>query len=187
MSAVALIPAQFKLLATAILAGLLAALSAAAAWQWQANSYGKQLADQATQYQAYLRQTAEANAAVILQQQADRLELEARLATFDETSTEKLSYAQKENDRLQREYAAADNERKRLRIEVIIARADAVVSQTTSAGGMGNAASFELSPAAGSAVWDIRGGMKADQVKIEYLQGYVCAIKPDAPGCKKAN
>jgi len=174
---------HYKLFAAGAAVLVLMLLAAAGAWEWQANSYGKQLAEQRTEWADQLRLTAEANADVIRKQQTDRLVLEARLAALDTTSTEKLTHAQTENDRLRREYSAADNERRRLRIEVRVARADATVSAATGAGSLGDAASVELSAAAGSAVWDIRGGMTADQAKIEYLQGYICMIKPDVFGC----
>ena len=122
------------------------------------------------EHQNHLRQVAEANAAVILKQQANRLALEQRLATADKQSTEKLTHALTENDRLERLYSSADDERRRLRIEVKVARADAVVSAATGAGSVGDAASVELSAAAGRAVWGIRRGMIDDQAKLAYLQ-----------------
>jgi len=122
------------------------------------------------EHQAHLRQVAEANAAVILKQQADRLALEQRLAKADQQSTEKLTHALTENDRLERLYSSADDERRRLRIEVKVARADAIVSAATGPGSVGDAASVELSAAAGRTVWDIRRGMKQDQAALEYLQ-----------------
>lgn len=129
------------------------------------------------EHQAHLRQVAEANAAVILRQQADRLKLEQRLAEADQQSTEKLNHALTENDRLERLYSSADDERRRLRIDVKIARADAVVSAATSAGRVGDAATVELSAAAGSAVWDIRAGMISDQEKLAYLQQWARAVR----------
>lgn len=127
-------------------------------------------------HQNHLRQVAEANAAVILKQQAARLALEQRLATADKQSTEKLTHALTENDRLERLYSSADDERRRLRIEVTLARNDAIVSATTGPGSVGDAASVELSPAAGRAVWDIRRGMKQDQAALEYLQEWAREI-----------
>jgi len=122
------------------------------------------------EHQTHLRQVAEANAAVILKQQAERLDLEKRLAKADQQSTEKLTHALTENDRLERLYSSADDERRRLRIEVKVARADAIVSAATGPGSVGDAASVELSAAAGRTVWDIRRGMKQDQAALEYLQ-----------------
>ena len=167
---------QYKLIAGGATVLVLMGLAAAGTWQWQANSYGAQLAEQRAEWSDQLRLTAEANAAVIRKQHTDRLVLEARLAALDTTSTEKLTHAQAENDRWRREYSAADNERKRLRIDVQIARADAIVSAATSPGSMVDAASVEISPAAGRAVWDIRGGMISDQAKLKYLQEWALSV-----------
>lgn len=128
------------------------------------------------EHQTHLRQVAEANAAVILKQRADRLALEQRLAKADQQSTEKLTHALTENDRLERLYSSADDERRRLRIEVKVARADAIVSAATGAGSVGDAASVELSAAAGRTVWDIRRGMKQDQAALEYLQEWARSL-----------
>lgn len=168
---------QYKLAAAGVVVLVLCALSFGAAWQWQGNAYGKQLAEKDVEHQVFLRQVAEANASVILQQQADRQDLERRLADADQQSTEKLNHALTENDRLERLYSSADDERRRLRIDVKIARADAVVSAATSAGRVGDAASVELSAAAGSAVWDIRAGMISDQEKLAYLQQWARAVR----------
>src|SRR5690606_34760433 len=112
----------------------------------------------------------EANAEVILQQQADQQAQADRLAKLDTTHTQELSHALDENRRLESLYSAADGERRRLRIEVRVARNDAIVSETTGAGSVGDAASLELSGAAGRSVWDIRRGMIEDRAKLEYLQ-----------------
>lgn len=128
------------------------------------------------EHQNHLRQVAEANAEVILKQQADRLALVQRLANADQQSTEKLTHALTENDRLERLYSSADDERRRLRIEVKVARADAVVSAATGSGRVGDAASVELSAAAGRTVWNIRRGMKQDQAALEYLQKWASEV-----------
>ena len=167
---------QYKLIAVGAAVLTLMVLSAAGTWHWQANSYGQQLAEQRSEWADQLRLTAEANATVILKQQTGRLALEARLGILDTTSTEKLTHAQAENDRLRSEYSAADSERKRLRIEAILARNDAVVSATTSTCSVGDATSVELSPAAGRAIWDIRGGMISDREKLAYLQQWAKAL-----------
>jgi len=181
MSLTDLIPPQYKLLAAGLVVALLMAVAATGTWQWQANSYGKRLAEQAAEHQSFVRTVAEANATVIRQQQEARLGLEAQLAAIDETSTWKLTHANAENDRLERLYVAADDERKRLRIEIKLARADLVVSETAGAGSLGDAASVELSAAAGQAVWDIRRAMIEDRAKLEYLQGWARTVSGRAP------
>lgn len=154
----------------------LALLLVAGVQQYRVMDTKGELAEVRAEWSESLRLTAEANAAVIRKQQTDRLVLEARLAALDTTSTEKLTHAQDENDRLRDLYNAADDDRRRLRIEVRVARADTIVSAATSAGSLGDATSVELSAAAGSAVWDIRGGMISDREKIEYLQGYIRSV-----------
>ncbi|HAW62093.1 MAG TPA: hypothetical protein DCX26_07180 [Pseudomonas sp.] len=167
---------QYKLAAAGVAVLVLCALSFGAAWQWQGNAYGRQLAAKDVEHQVFLRQVAEANAAVILKQQAERIDLERRLAKADQQSTEKLTHALTENDRLERLYSSADDERRSLRIEVTLARNDAIVSATTGSGSVGDAASLELSAAAGRAVWDIRRSMIDDQAKLSYLQEWARQI-----------
>src|SRR5690554_5964015 len=141
-------------------------------WLIQGWRMGEQMAEQRTEHVDLLRRTAEANARVILQQQADQQAQAQRLADLDTIHTQELSHALQENRRLEDLYSAADDERRRLRIEVIVARNDATVSETTGAGSMGDAASLELSPAARRAVFDLRRSLIEDREKLEYLQGW---------------
>lgn len=175
---------QYRLLLTGLAVAALMAMSAAGAWQWQANAYGKQLADQRTLHSDTLGEIARASARMLRAQQDKRQALEQRLATLDADKHKVLTDAHDENERLRRLYAGADDERRRLRIEVIVARADATVSAATSAGRVGDGERLELSAEAGSAVWDIRGGMKSDEAKLDYLRRYVCELRPDMAVCK---
>ena len=151
-------------------AALLAA--GAAGWATQGWRMGEQMAEQHAAHTDLLRRTAEANAQVILQQQADQQVQAQRLAELDTKHTKELSDALKENRRLEGLYSRADDERRRLRIEVRVARNDATVSAISGTGSVGDAASLELSGEAGRAVWDIRRMMLEDRQKLIYLQGY---------------
>lgn len=155
-----------------------AAISAAfiAGWLTQGWRMGQQMAEQRAEHIDLLRRTAEANAQIILQQQADQQAQAQRLAELDTKHTKELSDALNENRRLEDLYSAVDDERRRLRIEVIVARNDATVSETTGTGSVGDAASLELSGEAGRTVWDIRRGMIEDREKLEYLQGWAKTI-----------
>lgn len=155
-----------------------AAISAAfiAGWLTQGWRVGEQIAEQRAEHIDLLRRTAEANAQIILQQQADQQAQAQRLADLDTIHTQELSHALQENRRLESLYSAADDERRRLRIEVIVARNDATVSATTGTGSVGDAASLELSGEAGRTVWDIRRMMLEDREKLEYLQGWAKTI-----------
>lgn len=137
-----------------------------------------------TAHQSDLTLIATAAAAQLRVQQDKRLALEQHLDTLDAAKHKELTDAQDENERLRRLYSGADSERRRLRIEVLVARADATVSAATGSGGLGDGERLELSGAAGQSVWDIRGGMKRDQTKLEYLQGYACGLRPDLEACK---
>ena len=148
-------------------------ISGAAGWSANGWRMGTQLSEQRTEHIDLLRRTAEANAEVILQQQTERQEQALHLANLDTKHTEELNHALSENRRLEDLYFAADGERRRLRIEVIVARNDAVVSTATSAGSVGDAATLDLSGAAGRVVWDIRRMMLEDRAKLEYLQNLV--------------
>ena len=140
---------------------------------------------QAAAHEHTLGEIARAAARQLQDQQEKRQALELRLSALDAKEHKELTDAQAENDRLQRLYAGADAERKRLRIEARIAANDRVVSDTAGAGSVVDGASVELSERAGSAVWDIRGGMISDRAKLAYLQGYVCEQRPDIEACKK--
>src|SRR5690606_41755068 len=151
------------------------ALIAAGTAGWAANGWrmGEQMAEQRTDHVDQLRRTAEANAQVILQQQAEQQAQAQRLAELDTKHTQELSHALQENRRLDDLYSAADGDRRRLRIEVIVARNDATVSAIADAGSVGDAATLDLSGAAGRVVWDIRRMMLEDRAKLEYLQNLV--------------
>lgn len=154
-----------------------AVLSAAFIGGWLVNGWrvGGQLAEQRTEHTDLLRRTAEANAAVIRQQLEGQQQLAAQLTQLDTQHTQELNNALSENRRLEELYSHADAERDRLRIEVIVARNDARVSETISTGSVGDAASLELSPAARRAVFDLRRLMIEDREKLEYLQGWARA------------
>lgn len=122
---------QYKLIALAAAVLALMALSAAGAWQWQGNAYGKQLADQAKAHETFLRQVAEANAAVILKQQAERRTLEVRLDTLDQQRYGELRHAQQEIERLSA--AVADGTR-RLSVRASCPAAAGDVSAATGTG-----------------------------------------------------
>lgn len=126
-----LIPSQCKLISAGAAVLALMAVSAAGAWQWQGNAYGKRLADQATAHETHLRQVAEANAAVILKQQAERQDLEGRLAANDQQRYGELRHAQQEIERLSA--AVADGSR-RLSVRASCSAAAGGVSASTGAG-----------------------------------------------------
>lgn len=89
------------------------------------------------------------------------------VAALDARYTKELADAQTRNTDLQRRLAAGGRVRVKGRCTV--------PASTTSAspGGVGDAATVELSPGAGQNVLDIRAGIISDQEKLKYLQEYI--------------
>lgn len=178
MNIIDLIPGSPR---TWLLGALLLAVFAAG---WAGNGWrmGEQLAVAEKSHSDTLGEISRAAAHQVRDQLDARLLLEQRLADLDSTKHKELTDAQDENESLRRLYSDADDERKRLRIEARVAKADLIVSATTGSGGVGDGASVELSERAGSAVWNIRGGMISDRKKLEYLQGYVRRVAAQRGG-----
>ena len=89
--------------------------SAWAAWEWQANAYGQQIAEQKTAHQTALTDVANANSALILAEQGKRLALEQWLAASDQAHYRALNDAKTNQDRLRDRLATAD-----LRLSVLL-------------------------------------------------------------------
>ena len=109
--------------------------SAWAAWAWQANAYGQQLAKHVSVHQTTLTHLANANSALILTEQDKRLALEQWLAASDQSHYRALTDAKTTQTRLRDRLATAD-----LRLSVLLdtpATNDRDGMQaTTSSGGM---------------------------------------------------
>ena len=109
--------------------------SAWAAWEWQANAYGQQLAEQNATHQTALTDLANANSALILAEQGKRLALEQWLAASDQAHYRALTDAKTNQDRLRDRIATAD-----LRLSVLLDTTAATGSDgmqaTTSPGGV---------------------------------------------------
>ena len=89
--------------------------SAWAAWAWQANAYGQQLAAKETAYQTERTHLANANSALILAEQGKRLALEQWLAASDQAHYRALTDAKTTQTRLRDRLATAD-----LRLSVLL-------------------------------------------------------------------
>jgi hypothetical protein len=129
------IPLSWRIGGAVVLIALLMAGSGAAAWQWQANSYGKQLAEQAVLHGDDLSAISSAAAAQVRTDLEKRLALEQRLAVSDQTIHEALTNAQKDQARLRAQLATSD-----LRLSVLIDATDSAggcsVPAGTEAGGV---------------------------------------------------
>ena len=82
--------------------------SAWAAWEWQANAYGQQLATKEAAHQTERSHLANANSAQILVEQGKRLALEQWLAASDKANYRALTDEQTKQARLRDRLATAD-------------------------------------------------------------------------------
>ena len=109
--------------------------SAWAAWAWQANAYGQQLAAKEAAHQTERTDLANANSAQILAEQGKRLALEQLLAASDQSHYRALTDEKIKQARLRDRLATAD-----LRLSVQLAATAATgcvgMQATTSTGGV---------------------------------------------------
>ncbi|PKI19419.1 lysis system i-spanin subunit Rz [Pseudomonas monteilii] len=146
---------DWRLTCLALLLGF--ALGGRGAWLWQANTYDKQLAEQAANYGRQLsakdrdhgREREQAAAAALDQlaeQQNARRDLEGRLQEQNQTHWKEMANAKKTQDRLRDQLATAD-----VRLSVLI-DAGAFAAQSCDGGGRETAGTGSL----------VHGAVRAD-------------------------
>ncbi|MEE3507753.1 MULTISPECIES: lysis system i-spanin subunit Rz [unclassified Pseudomonas] len=189
-----------KWIGFAVLALVLIGIGAAGAWQWQANSYTAIIKTNEANHQADLTAIANAGAAQARQALGKQKDAEQALATLDtkatqekadalaenETLRSQLTGTQADNDRLRGDVAAGD---RRLRIAGRCPASNTGggnVSAPSSTTGLGDAATVEISAAAGQTVFDIRAGIIADQAALRTLQDYATNVCQGAPAAGNA-
>ena len=149
--------------------------SAWAAWEWQANAYGQQLAEQKSAHQTALTDAANANSALILAEQDKRLALEQWLAASDQAHYRALTDAKTNQARLRDRIATAD-----LRLSVLLAEDSASgcdVPSTTSAVGVVHAARrAQLDPAHARRIIAITDAGDQGLIALRACQAYVRAV-----------
>ena len=148
-------------------------IGAGSAWQFQDWRYGEQLAEQAQQHAETLNQLTQAAATAQQVEQDKRLALEQRLAASEQTHFEKMTDAQKNQDRLRDRLATSD-----LRLSVLLNAADAAkgcgVSATAGPGGVDHAAvRARLDPAHAQRIIDITDTGDRGLIALEACQDYV--------------
>ncbi|ASV37441.1 lysis protein [Pseudomonas sp. NS1(2017)] len=115
-----LIPVQYRVAAVCLLLAILAAGSAAMAWNAQGWRYGQQLERQARLQADTLNELSQAAAALQRNEQDKRFALEQRLQNKDETHYKELTDEQTKQARLRDRLATAD-----LRLSVVLTATDA--------------------------------------------------------------
>lgn len=166
------------------------AASARAAWVWQANTFGTQLAEQADDYgkqlaekdRVYGREREEAAAAALnrlAEQQEARRALEARLQDQTKTHWKEMNDAQQAQARLRDRLATAD-----LRLSVLVDAgalagqgSDGGVREATSAGGVVHGAvRAQLDPANAQRIVAITDEGDRGLIALQACQAYLRVI-----------
>ncbi|MBI6551035.1 lysis protein [Pseudomonas veronii] len=148
-------------------------IGAVGAWMWQANSYGKIIADSNASHQVDLTAIANAGAAQARQSLEKQQAAEQALADLDQKAQKEKTDGLAENEKLRADVAAGT---RRLRIAGSCRASGGNVPGTASAASLGDAGAVELSTASGRTVFDIRAGIIADQAALKALQSYVMNV-----------
>ena len=146
--------------------------SAWAAWEWQANAYGQQLAAKEAAHQTERTHLANANSAQILAEQGKRLALEQWLAASDQSHYRVLTDEKTKQARLRDRLATAD-----LRLSVQFDTASTgcdAMQTTTSPGGVAHAARrAQLDPAHAQRIIGITGDGDQGLIALQACQAYI--------------
>ena len=150
----------------------LMAASARAAWTWQANAYGQRLAQQETEHQTVLTDLANANSALIIEEQGKRLALEQWLAASDQVHYRAQSDEKTKHARLRDRFATAD-----LRLSAILdvtdsARCSAMPAATDPSGMVYGAKRAQLDRAHAQRIIGITGDGDQGLIALQACQAY---------------
>ena len=146
--------------------------SAWAAWTWQANTYGQQLAAKEAAHQTERTHLANANSAQILAEQGKRLALEQWLAASDQSHYRALTDEKTKQARLRDRLATADL-RLSVQLDATAATGCDAVQTTPSAGGVVyGARRAQLDPAHAQRVIGITGDGGQGLFALQACQAY---------------
>ena len=146
--------------------------SAWAAWEWQANAYGQQLAAKEAAYQTERTDLANANSTQILAEQGKRLALEQWLAASDQSHYRALTDEKTKQARLRDRLATADL---RLSVQLDATAAtgsDAVQTTTCTSGMVYGAHRARLDPAHAQRIIGITGDGDQGLIALQASQDY---------------
>lgn len=166
---------QYKLLAIGLAVAALMALSAAGAWNWQANAYGKQLAQQDALHSDTLGEIARASSRLLQAQQERRQALETRLAALDGQHYQELTHAEQTAARLTADLAAA---RQRLSVRTTgHANSNGVPASAGTAGVDDGSDRAEIHPAVAAELAALAGDADRCAVKLTALQAWAREVE----------
>ncbi|WP_214510577.1 lysis system i-spanin subunit Rz [Pseudomonas brassicacearum] len=163
-------PLGLKAWAVGVLA--LLALAVGATWKVQDWRYGKRLVEQASLHQSDLAEISRAAAGQVQKAQDNRLALEQKLATSEQTHHQVLTDAQRNQDRLRDRLATSD-----LRLSVLLAEDPAsgcAVPATPGAVGVVHGrARAQLDPAHAQRIIAITDAGDRGLIALQACQAYV--------------
>ncbi|MGP5106499.1 lysis protein [Pseudomonas helleri] len=146
--------------------------SAWAAWVWQANAYGQQLAAKEAAYQTERIHLANANSAQILAEQGKRLALEQWLAASDQSHYRALTDEKTKQVRLRDRLATADL-RLSVQLDAAATGCDAVHATTGAGSVVHGARRAQLDPAHAQRIIGITGDGDQGLIALQACQAYV--------------
>ena len=155
------------LVSLALMAG-----SAWAAWAWQTNAYGQQLAAQEAAYQTERTHLANANAALVLAEQGKRLALEQWLAASDQAHYRALTDEKTKQARLRDRLATADL-RLSVQLDAAAIGCDAVQATTAPGGMVYGAHRSRLDPAHAQRIIGITNDGDQGLIALQACQNYI--------------
>ena len=145
--------------------------SAWAAWAWQANAYGQQLAAKEAAYQTERTDLANANSAQILAEQGKRLALEQWLAASDQSHYRALTDEKTKQSRLLDRLATADL-RLSVQLDTAAIGCDAVQATSGASGVVHGADRARLDPAHALRIIGITGDGDQGLIALQACQAY---------------
>ena len=149
--------------------------SAWAAWEWQANAYGQQIAEQKAAHQTALTDVANANSVLILAEQNKRFALEQWLAASEKAHYRALTDEKTKQTHLRDRLATADL-RLSVQLDAAATGCDSV-QPTTSAGGVVHGSHrAQLDPAHAQRIIGITGDGDQGLIALQACQSYVHEI-----------
>ena len=151
----------------------LMACSAWAAWEWQANAYGQQLAAKEAAHQTERIDLANANSAQILAEQGKRLALEQWLAASDQAHYRALTDESKKQARLRDRLATADLRLSVPLYAVAATGSDAVQTTTRTGGVVHGSHRAQLDPAHAQRIIGITGDGDQGLIALQACQAYI--------------
>ena len=145
--------------------------SAWAAWEWQANAYGQQLATKEAAYQTERTNLANANSAQILAEQGKRLALEQWLAASDQSHYRALTDEKTKQARLRDRLATTDL-RLSVQLDAAGAGCDRMQTATRTGDVVYGAHRAQLDPAHAQRIIGITGDGDQGLIALQACQAY---------------